>query len=127
MTVAKPENSSLNAIVLAGGDGTTLTCLTRKITGLETPKQFCPIIGTATLFDQTRRRVSIVVPPGETVTLLSQPHQRFYKPLLCDIAEGNSSFSLGTAEQPWRSCTHFSDSSDKVEEAPSRSFLAITM
>ena len=89
MTVAKPENSSLNAIVLAGGDGTRLTCLTRKITGLETPKQFCPIIGTETLFDQTRRRVSIVVPPGETVTVLSQPHQRFYQPLLCDIAEGN--------------------------------------
>jgi mannose-1-phosphate guanylyltransferase len=44
MTVAKPENSSLNAIVLAGGDGTRLTCLTRKITGLETPKQFCQII-----------------------------------------------------------------------------------
>jgi len=42
MTVAKPENSSLNAIVLAGGDGTRLTCLTRKITGLETPKTVLP-------------------------------------------------------------------------------------
>jgi mannose-1-phosphate guanylyltransferase len=127
MTVAKPENSSLNAIVLAGGDGTRLTCLTRKITGLETPKQFCPIIGTATLFDQTRRRVSIVVPPGETVTVLVSRTNDSSSPLCATLPKETSSFSLETAEQPWRSCTHFSDSSDKVEEAPSRSFLAITM
>lgn len=89
MTVAKPENINLNAIILAGGDGVRLSSLTRKITGRETPKQFCPIIGRATLLDQTKQRLSLVVPPDQTLIVLSEPQEPFYKPLLCDTAQRN--------------------------------------
>ena len=37
------------AVILAGGDGTRLRSLTRRITGDERPKQFCPLIGQNTL------------------------------------------------------------------------------
>jgi mannose-1-phosphate guanylyltransferase len=89
MTLTGPENTNLNAIILAGGDGTRLASLTRKITGRNTPKQFCPLIDGETLFDQTRRRLSLAVPPDQTLILLSEPQEQFYKPLLCDTAERN--------------------------------------
>jgi mannose-1-phosphate guanylyltransferase len=89
MSVAKAEKTNLNAIILAGGDGTRLASLTHKITGRDTPKQFCPLIGGATLFEQTRRRVSLVIPADQTLILLSEPQERFYKPLTYDTAERN--------------------------------------
>ena len=38
------------AVILAGGDGTRLRAFTRRITGDERPKQFCPIFGGKTLW-----------------------------------------------------------------------------
>ena len=38
-----------SAIILAGGDGTRLKSLTRRITGDERPKQFCPLLDGNTL------------------------------------------------------------------------------
>jgi mannose-1-phosphate guanylyltransferase len=69
------------AIILAGGDGTRLRSLTRSISGDERPKQFCPIIGGRTLLDQTSRRVALSVPANQTLTVLNETHERFYKPL----------------------------------------------
>ena len=89
MTVAKPKNANLNSIILAGGDGSRLAPLTRRITGRNTPKQFCPAIGGATLPEQTGRLLSLVVPPDQTQMVLSEAQERFYKPLLCDTAERN--------------------------------------
>jgi mannose-1-phosphate guanylyltransferase len=43
-------------VILAGGDGTRLKSLTRRIAGDERPKQFCPVLGKATLLEQTQRR-----------------------------------------------------------------------
>lgn len=87
--MAKPEDRNSNAIVLAGGDGTRLTNLTRLITGEEMPKQFCPIFGTTTLLEQTTRRVSIAIPPNRTLIVLSRPHERFYKTSTSNVTEEN--------------------------------------
>jgi mannose-1-phosphate guanylyltransferase len=89
MNVASTEDSNLDAIVLAGGDGSRLTALTRRISGQEIPKQFCSIFENTTLLEQTTRRVSMAVPPTRTLLVLSRPHERFYKSFTCNVAGNN--------------------------------------
>jgi hypothetical protein len=48
-------------VILAGGDGKRLLPLTRRISGDDRSKQFCTVIGDATLLQQTRSRVSRAV------------------------------------------------------------------
>ncbi len=69
-------------LILAGGDGTRLRSLTRKIAGDDRPKQFCPVLGRQTLLDQTRRRVAFTVSPDRTLMVLTRPHEAVYAPLL---------------------------------------------
>lgn len=77
------------ALILAGGDGTRLRSLTRTISGTDMPKQFCSVLGDATLLDQTYRRVSLSIPPRRTVTVVTRTHERFYAPLLSGIPKPN--------------------------------------
>jgi mannose-1-phosphate guanylyltransferase len=83
------DQSTRTAIILAGGDGTRLLELTRKITGSPIPKQFCPVTGNTTLLDQTRSRVSLTVPPDKTFLALTRTQDRFYTPLLADVPSEN--------------------------------------
>jgi mannose-1-phosphate guanylyltransferase len=59
------------AVILAGGDGTRLKALTRRISGDDRPKQFCRILGHETLLEQTRRRVLLEVAPQRTIYVSS--------------------------------------------------------
>jgi mannose-1-phosphate guanylyltransferase len=77
------------AIILAGGHGTRLLSLTRRITGRDLPNQFCTILGKETLLEQTRRRVSLSISPERTVTVLSRAHELFYSPLISETFLGN--------------------------------------
>lgn len=74
------------AVILAGGDGTRLQSMTRAITGDNRPKQFVPVIGAATLLDQTRRRVGRSVMPGQTFVVVTEKHRRFYQSLVQQIS-----------------------------------------
>jgi mannose-1-phosphate guanylyltransferase len=65
-------------LILAGGDGTRLLSLTRRIAGDDRPKQFCTVLGNETLLHQTRRRVSRLVKPFQTLMVLTRAHQPFY-------------------------------------------------
>lgn len=76
------EIDPLAAIILAGGNGTRLSALARKITGQETPKQFCPLLGCETLLEQTRRRVATMIRPDRTMTVLTREHEPHYRQLL---------------------------------------------
>jgi mannose-1-phosphate guanylyltransferase len=73
------------AIILAGGDGTRLRPLTRRIAGDERPKQFCRFVDGETLLDRTRARVARLVRPDRTCLVLTLSHESFYAPL---VAEG---------------------------------------
>ena len=81
----KSDRRNLWAVILAGGDGTRLRPLTRLIAGDERPKQFCKLFRGKTLLDQTRQRVSLAVPPDQTMVVVTQPHEPFYAPLLADV------------------------------------------
>jgi mannose-1-phosphate guanylyltransferase len=67
------------AIVLAGGDGVRLRPLTRRISGDERPKQFCPIVGGETLLDRTLRRTRLTIADENTLVVVTQKHEPFYK------------------------------------------------
>jgi len=77
-------------VILAGGDGTRLLPLTRKISGDDRPKQFCALTGGETLLDQTRRRVAPLIPEEQTLLLLTRTHEKFY----ADQVAGTPSSSL---------------------------------
>lgn len=70
------------ALILAGGEGARLRSLTRRISGDERPKQFCPVIGRDCLLEQTRLRAAQLIAPDRTLLVLTQAHERFYAPLL---------------------------------------------
>jgi mannose-1-phosphate guanylyltransferase len=77
------------AVILAGGDGTRLRPLTRRIAGEGVPKQFCPVIGSKTLCEQTYGRCALSVAPEATVVALTCTHERCYRPLLARVPPGN--------------------------------------
>ncbi len=76
--------SAYAGIILAGGDGTRLAALTRRLAGDERPKQFCRLIGDETLLEQTRRRARLLIAPERLLTVVTRHHERFYRPALSD-------------------------------------------
>jgi mannose-1-phosphate guanylyltransferase len=72
------------AVILAGGDGTRLKPLTRRIAGDERPKQFCRVLGTATLLEETQGRAKLELAPQRTLYVVNQIHEPYYKPILGD-------------------------------------------
>ena len=77
------------AVILAGGEGLRLSSFTRKVFGYHVPKQFCPLFERETLLERTLRRVSPIVPPVQTITVLTEAHERFYTPLLASTPSSN--------------------------------------
>ena len=74
-----------SAIILAGGDGTRLRAFTRGLVGDDRPKQFCPVLGSDTLLDQTRRRAAMLVARDLTLTVVTRHHRPYYTPALADV------------------------------------------
>ena len=73
-------------MILAGGNGTRLSSLTRKLAGDDRPKQFCRLIGDDTLLGQTRRRAQLLIAPARLLTVVTRHHERFYVPALAGAA-----------------------------------------
>jgi mannose-1-phosphate guanylyltransferase len=80
---------SAAAIVLAGGDGTRLRALTRRLTGDDRPKQFCALLGEETLLAQTRRRAARLVTPERTLLSVTRSHEPYYRSALADVPRRN--------------------------------------
>src|ERR1700730_11729102 len=89
LTTSNFDDSNYTAMILAGGDGVRLSSFTREVFGYHLPKQFCPLFEGKTLLEQTLRRVSLLVPPSQTLTVLNYAHERFYSSLLGGTASGN--------------------------------------
>jgi mannose-1-phosphate guanylyltransferase len=82
------ENSGHRwGVILAGGEGVRLQPLTRLVTGDNTPKQFCPLLGGATLLHRTRRRIARSIPEERTVFVLLKSHERFYSKELYGVRD----------------------------------------
>jgi mannose-1-phosphate guanylyltransferase len=88
-TTSNFDHSNYAALILAGGDGVRLSSFTREVFGYHLPKQFCPLFDGETLLEHTLRRVSLLVPPSQTLTVLNRAHRQFYTPLLSGIASRN--------------------------------------
>ncbi|HEY1758518.1 MAG TPA: sugar phosphate nucleotidyltransferase [Bryobacteraceae bacterium] len=74
-------------VILAGGDGERLRPITRLIAGDDRPKQFCALMeGKKTLLEQTRLRIARAVPSNQTLYVLAQQHERFYREDLAQVA-----------------------------------------
>jgi mannose-1-phosphate guanylyltransferase len=74
------------AVILAGGEGVRLRSLTRLVSGDDTPKQFCPLLGGRTLLAQTKQRIARSISSDRTVFVLLSSHERFYKSELPAVA-----------------------------------------
>ncbi len=78
------------AILLAGGDGTRLRPLTRRISGDERPKQFCALLDSETLLERTQRRVGAVVRYDRQVVVVTRDHAAYYGGLLAGLLPGRA-------------------------------------
>jgi len=72
-------------VILAGGEGARLKSLTRFVSGEDTPKQFCRLLGGQSLLAQTTQRVCRTICPERTVYVLLNSHERFYSKELRNV------------------------------------------
>ncbi len=72
-------------VILAGGEGARLKSLTRFVSGEDTPKQFCRLLGGQSLLAQTTQRVSRTICSERTVYVLLNSHERFYSKELRNV------------------------------------------
>jgi mannose-1-phosphate guanylyltransferase len=72
-------------VILAGGEGARLRSLTRFVSGEDTPKQFCALLGGRSLLAQTEQRVSRAISVERTVYVLLNSHERFYSKELRNV------------------------------------------
>lgn len=77
------------ALVLAGGDGTRLQALTRKIAGAPIPKQYCRIEGKRSLLEATLARILPLVPRERTLVIVNRSHLELALPQLLDVPRSN--------------------------------------
>jgi mannose-1-phosphate guanylyltransferase len=80
------SKQELGAVILAGGDGLRLSSLTYRVTGKQIPKQFCPLLGTATLLEDTIHRVTLAFPSRAILTVVTHSHEDFYKSVLAGVS-----------------------------------------
>jgi mannose-1-phosphate guanylyltransferase len=77
------------AVILAGGDGTRLKPLTRRIAGDDRPKQFCSVLGKGTLLEETHRRAALELAPERTLYVVNRLHEPYYASILFDQPSAN--------------------------------------
>ena len=72
-------------VILAGGEGARLKSLTRFVSGEDTPKQFCALLGGRSLLGQTEQRISRTFAAERTVYVLLNSHEHFYSKELRNV------------------------------------------
>ncbi len=69
--------SSLWTVILAAGEGSRLSSLTRALHGEARPKQFAMLDGARSLLQITLDRVAELAPPERTIVVVGRHHARF--------------------------------------------------
>jgi len=83
-----PTTMSPWAVILAGGEGARLRPLTQRLTGDPRPKQFCPLFGSDTLLDRTRRRADMVIRPDRQIVVVTAAHEAYWASLVRELLPG---------------------------------------
>jgi mannose-1-phosphate guanylyltransferase len=65
-------------VILAGGDGTRLSEMTRFVSGDGRPKQFCSLFGDGTLVEQARQRTERSILPDHILFPVTAAHRAFF-------------------------------------------------
>ncbi|MEO7205479.1 MAG: sugar phosphate nucleotidyltransferase [Steroidobacteraceae bacterium] len=77
------------ALVLAGGDGTRLSALTRDDRGNQVPKQFCSLAGGQALVHDALQRARFIAPRSRTCVIVAEKHQEYWKRQLWPLGTRN--------------------------------------
>ena len=80
--------SNLWGIVLAGGEGTRLKNLVKRLYGYHRPKQYCTLTGVHSLIRQTINRASKIISNNKILTVVTSHHSEYFKEELRDQQEG---------------------------------------
>src|SRR4029079_19157937 len=75
------------AVILAGGEGARLKSLTRLVSGEDTPKQFCPLLGGESLLARTIQLIIRNISSQRTFYVLLNSHERFYSKQLRNVPQ----------------------------------------
>ena len=78
------------AIVLAAGEGTRLSALTKDASGKAVPKQFCSLNGGASLLQEAMQRARYVVPRERLCAIVAEQHRPYWRPALWALASQNT-------------------------------------
>ena len=78
------------AVVLAGGSGNRLSSLTRAADGgAPIPKQYCSLVGGATLLEDALVRAQRLTSSAHTVTIVASEHSVWWRPQLATLPNRN--------------------------------------
>jgi len=84
-----PAVNGLWTLVLAGGDGTRLQDLTRRIVGKPIPKQYCRLLDERSLLETTLARIAPLAAPSHTLVVANENHLALARPQLGALPPGN--------------------------------------
>ena len=77
------------SLILAGGDGSRLRSLTTTSGGQCVPKQYCSLLGGASLIHETIRRALAISSPAHVCAVVAEQHRQWWQQALWPIAESN--------------------------------------
>jgi len=75
------------AVVLAAGEGTRLSTLTTDRAGVAVPKQYCSLLGGASLLEDALHRAAGVVSEDRVTAIVSQAHERWWHGLRASMGD----------------------------------------
>lgn len=76
--LSRPGEAGLWPVILAGGDGSRLSGLTRGYDGVVVPKQYCSLDGGPSLLELAVERGVALAGPGRTSVVVSALHRRWW-------------------------------------------------
>lgn len=86
---ATREAGQLWAVVLAGGDGSRVSALTRDVAGESMPKQYCAFGSDEPLLRWALRRAAAVAPWSRILVVVAEHHRRYWQQTLADVPAEN--------------------------------------